>query len=262
MIGGFQGYYLRASFRVFIMRNMPFSMISDLIQNMPSNVTTYLSKRSTDLFQREDTDLLTWSINVDQSTGLDSQIPPYSTLDPAFVLAIIKAINTTVGANILSEPSVYIETKQEYLTELATRYQEWYNGARYTTYTKDNKKKANIAAMSLVMSDLMQFGYEEQAMVKAEVKDIYETCIGKRKVVNNRMNCYLIPKTSDWKEADINKVLPGVPSGKIRKRGNKKINQLTWAIRNKRHLFYDYDGTLDMNNGGYAFYTNKTFSRE
>ena len=52
MIGGFEAFYLRTSIRAYMMRNMPFSLIANLISNMPQNVTSYLSARSKDLEER------------------------------------------------------------------------------------------------------------------------------------------------------------------------------------------------------------------
>ena len=131
---------------------------------------------------------------MNESTGLDSEIPPYASLDPAFVTAMILGINKTVADNVMKEDLTYVEFKLKYVQELLSKYKEWYSGSRYSR-TKDQKKKANVAAMALIMSEVLQFGFDEQVIMKTEVKDIHDSCVKMMDGKDKRRACYNIPKS-------------------------------------------------------------------
>lgn len=173
---------------------------------------------------------------------------------------MIVAINKTVTDNILQEPQAYIELKQNYLTEFVESYKEWYSSPRYSR-VQDQKKKANIAAMALINSDLMQFGYEEQVNMKKEVKDIFETCSEGVFEGKDKRKCYVLPENKSWKKDQTDKLLRGY-SFNMKRHPLKYLKKLTFSVRNNKNLFEDTDRVHNLANVGYTYQKKGVISRE
>jgi len=199
---------------------------------------------------------------VNESTGLDSEIPTYASLPPGFVTALILGINKTVAANVMKEDATYIDFKLKYIAEFLAKYKEWYSSRRYSG-SKDQKKKANVAAMALIMSDVLQFGYEEQVIMKTEVQNIEDSCVENSMVKDKRIDCYMSASNEDWKSSKyIEKILKGGPiRDKKHLKGERK--RLSYAIRNNQRLFLEGSGAVNMDYVGYFFVDrNGMISRE
>lgn len=163
---------------------------------------------------------------------------------------MILGINKTVAANLMKEPQTYIEFKLKYVEELLSKYKEWYSGIRYSS--DDQKQKANIAAMALIMSDVMQFGFDEQVIMKAEVKNIFDSCYKPGKEKNLVKLCSTLPPITDWKENVIELTLKGFTVKKD-KAEESKMENLAYATRNKKRLFSNTAGTTILSEVGYIF---------
>ena len=101
----------------------------------------------------------------------------YASMKPAFVLSIIVALNNTITKNTFKEDAAYIQLKQKYYDELFSKYKDWYYNRKYYQ-GEDIEKKANIAAMALVFSELSTIGPDEQVDLGQEIKSIYDQCYG------------------------------------------------------------------------------------
>jgi len=235
----------------YLMRKLPLAGLTNLLSNMPSNITEYLATRVLDTKEREENILLRWSINVNESKGLDQMRLPYANMDPAFVKSIIIALNRTITKNMFREDPAYIQLKQKYYSELMSKYHDWYYNRKYYQ-GKDIEKKANVAAMALIFGELSSIGPDEQVLVKKEVKSIYDQCIDRAAEERNLLRCLELPESSEWKKEHVDKTLPGVVW-----KGKKQFIKLLFAIRSKSNYFKNEDGKIDISNIGYFFHNKR-----
>ena len=176
----------------------------------------------------------------------------YASMEPAFVMSIIMALNRTITKNTFKEDAAFIQLKQKYYDELFSKYKDWYYNRKYYQ-GKDIEKKANIAAMALVFSELTTIGPDEQIDLGLEVNSIYDQCYGNERGGRDRLTCLRLPATSDWKKESISKVLYPIPYKR-----RQRINNLVYAIRSKLRYFKDENGVIDIENIGYFYFNRKT----
>ena len=60
--------------------------------------------RAQDVEERLTNELGRLELNLDEATGADKDRISYADYDPAFVMALIKALNITLTKNIIEEP--------------------------------------------------------------------------------------------------------------------------------------------------------------
>jgi hypothetical protein len=94
-----------------------------IMNNMPTNYSTYLYERLYDIKQRVDNGLAVMTLNISDSA--ETGRVPYEGLNDVFVASTFIAINETISNNSLGDDEVYTLTKLKVVNEIQQKLADW-----------------------------------------------------------------------------------------------------------------------------------------